>query len=60
MAIGFLLSALAVYFKAGSLLSFDIDWSLKLAHKHCQKKEWIYVDTTPLYAMVRYSGSALG
>ena len=24
------------------------------------QKEWIYVDTTPLYAMVRYSGTALG
>ena len=24
------------------------------------QKEWIYIDTTPLYAMVRYSGAALG
>ena len=25
-----------------------------------QNKEWIHVDTTPLYAMVRFSGAALG
>ena len=25
-----------------------------------QNKDWIHVDTTPLYAMVRFSGAALG
>jgi len=60
LAVFCLLSALTIYFKAEFFLGFDINWSLQLAHRHCQKKEWIYVDTTPLYAMVRYSGSALG
>ncbi len=25
-----------------------------------QNKDWIHIDTTPLYAMVRFSGAALG
>lgn len=39
---------------------FDPNWSIQLAKKHCERPEWIYVDTTPFYAMVRFSGSALG
>ena len=37
LAVFCLLSALTVYFKAEFLLGFDINWSLQLAHRHCQK-----------------------
>ena len=52
-------SALGVYIL---LLKFGVDpnWSIALAKKNCLKPEWIYVDTTPFYAMMRFSGSAVG
>ena len=37
LAVFCILSALTVYFKAEFLLGFDINWSLQLAHRHCQK-----------------------
>ena len=37
LAVFCLLSALTVYFKAEFFLGFDINWSLQLAHRHCQK-----------------------
>jgi len=52
-------SSLGVY----SLLLYtglDPNWSITLARKHCQDPSWIYVDTTPFYALVRLGGSALG
>merc|ERR1712083_1184960 len=52
-------SALGVYML---LLKFGVDpnWSIALAKKHCLKPEWIYIDTTPFYAIMRFSGSAVG
>merc|ERR1711936_809315 len=44
----------------GFLVGLDPNWSISLAKKHCLKSEWIYVDTTPFYAMMRFSGSAVG
>lgn len=60
MALFLLLSAIFVYVKADDFIGFDINWSIDLAYTYCQNEEWIYIDTTPLYTMVRYSGSALG
>ena len=37
LATFFLGSALGIYVYAESFLGFDLDWSLKLASKHCQK-----------------------
>ena len=37
LAVFCLLSAMTVYFNAEILLGFDINWSLQLAHRHCQK-----------------------
>ena len=34
--------------------------SIQLARKHCKDPSWIYIDTTPFYAMVRFSGSWSG
>jgi len=39
---------------------FNPNWSVALARKWCRESTWIYLDTTPFYAMTRYSGSALG
>jgi len=38
----------------------DANWSIQLAQKHCQNPDWIYIDTTPFYGMMRFTGSALG
>ena len=32
--------------------------SIRLAQKHCKDPSWIYIDTTPFYAMVRFSGGS--
>eukprot|EP00095_Tigriopus_kingsejongensis_P011441 maker-scaffold222_size251774-snap-gene-1.20 protein:Tk11441 transcript:maker-scaffold222_size251774-snap-gene-1.20-mRNA-1 annotation:"hypothetical protein DAPPUDRAFT_316364" len=55
----FMISALGVF---QGLLSygFNPDWSIAKAMKWCQNKDWIYIDTTPFYALVRYSGAAFG
>ena len=38
----------------------DPAWSIARAFKWCAKREYIHVDTTPFYSLVRYSGSAFG
>lgn len=55
----FTISALGVY---QGLLAQGInpDWSIAKALKWCKHQEWIYIDTTPFYALVRYSGAAFG
>ena len=39
----------AVMLSAG----FEPGWSIALATKWCKKASWIYLDTTPFYAMIR-------
>merc|ERR1719288_432364 len=60
MAVSLLASALLIHENLQTILGFHPNWSIDMAKKYCAKAEWIYVDTTPLYSMVRYSGSALG
>ena len=52
VAAALLLSSLAVHaaLEAGGR---DPAWSLALARAHCRDQDWIYVDTTPLYALAR-------
>jgi glucose-6-phosphatase len=38
----------------------DPAWSISRAIKWCAKREYIHVDTTPFYSMMRYSGAAFG
>lgn len=38
----------------------DPAWSIRHAYKWCARREYIHVDTTPFYSMVRYSGAAFG
>ena len=45
------------YFKA---LGLDPGWSVRLATRYCANAAWVYVDTTPFYALVRYGGASLG
>ena len=51
-AAALLLSSVAVHaaLEAGGR---DPGWSLALARAHCRDQHWIYVDTTPLYALAR-------
>jgi hypothetical protein len=46
-----------LYFKA---LGLDPGWSVRLATRYCANAAWVYVDTTPFYALVRYGGASLG
>ena len=34
-------------------LGHNPDWSISLAKKHCNNPDWIHIDTTPFYAMMR-------
>lgn len=41
-------------------LDFDPNWTIKLATKHCEKRDYIHVDTAPFFSIMRYCGFALG
>lgn len=43
-----------------SQISFLSDWSLEKAMRWCEVRQWLTLDTTPFYALTRYSGAALG
>lgn len=61
-ALGLLVSALAVHMLIDKLMakSGGANWSVAKAEKWCKKSDWIYVDTTPHYTLVRYAGAAMG
>ncbi len=52
--------SLSVYTYLEQWVGFSPDWSIAKATEWCKNKDWIHIDTTPLYAMVRFSGAALG
>ncbi|XP_012253680.2 glucose-6-phosphatase catalytic subunit 1 isoform X1 [Athalia rosae] len=57
--------AIMIFFSYGAHLlqkSLDIDphWSIKMAFKWCASPEWVHVDTTPFFSLVRVSGVAYG
>lgn len=41
-------------------LGFDPSWTIKLATTHCEKREYIHLDTAPFFSIMRYCGFALG
>ena len=45
-------SSLAVYVLL-LRLGINPDWSISLAKRHCNNPDWIHIDTTPFYAMMR-------
>jgi len=59
LCVSVMLPTTAMVAYGGLLVSgFDPNWSIALATKWCLKSSWIYLDTTPFYAMVRYTASA--
>lgn len=54
-----ILSAFAT-FGLLQLMGFDPAWTIRLATKHCEKREYIHLDTAPFFSIMRYSGFALG
>jgi len=38
----------------------DPQWSVHLAYKWCEYPEWLHVNTTPLFSLVRDCGSMFG
>jgi len=57
--IGLLSSALFTYLCL-QLLGFDPLWSINLAKKWCSRPDYIHLDTTPFFSMMRYSGFFFG
>lgn len=41
-------------------LGLDPSWTIKLATTHCEKREYIHLDTAPFFSIMRYCGFALG
>jgi hypothetical protein len=41
-------------------IGIDPQWSVRLAFKWCENPEWIHVNTTPLFSLVRDCGSMFG
>uniref|UniRef100_A0A6G1SJM0 glucose-6-phosphatase n=1 Tax=Aceria tosichella TaxID=561515 RepID=A0A6G1SJM0_9ACAR len=56
----FLLATAFTTFALLQMLGFDPSWTIKLATKHCVKREYIHLDTAPFFSVMRYCGFALG
>ena len=54
-----LVSALAT-FGMLEVLGLDPNWTIKLATTHCERREYIHLDTAPFFSIMRYCGFALG
>ncbi|XP_038049487.1 glucose-6-phosphatase 2-like [Patiria miniata] len=50
---------LATFLQYGIMaaLNFDPSWSMTLALRWCERREWVHLDTTPLYCIARDFGS---
>merc|ERR1712026_586719 len=60
VAIFLLGSTIFIHENLQKMVGFGPNWSIDMAKKYCAKAEWIYLDTTPLYTLMRYPDSALG
>lgn len=60
VASGLLLTTAFATFALLQALGFDPSWTIKLATKHCVKREYIHLDTAPFFSVMRYCGFALG
>lgn len=54
-----LIAGVAIFY-ALLLLGMDPLWSFYLAERWCSQPEWVHLDTSLLYALVRDSSSLLG
>ena len=52
-------TAMATYFSLNAL-GMDAGWSVKKAIKHCNHSDWIHLDNSPLFSLMRYTGFLLG
>lgn len=57
--VGMFASALGTYAILGSM-GFNPLWSVEKATRWCVKKEYIHLDTTPFFSMMRYIGFCFG
>lgn len=60
LAAGLMLTTAFGTFALLQALGLDPAWTIRLATKHCQKREYIHLDTAPFFSIMRYSGFALG
>lgn len=56
----FMLSSVFGCFALMTKLGFDLSWTFELASKHCTNQEYIHIDSTPFFSIMRYCGFALG
>lgn len=52
-------TAMATYFSL-NLLGFDANWSVKKAIKFCKHSDWVHLNNSPLFSLMRYTGFLLG
>ena len=57
---GFLLAVALALFQLLSLFELNPMSSVNLALRHCERREWVHVDTTLFFAVVRDIGSLCG
>lgn len=52
-------TAMLTYFSL-NLAGLDASWSVKKAIKYCLRQDWIHLDNSPLFSLMRYTGFLLG
>lgn len=60
MATGFMFASVMSVYAILTTMGFDPLWSVNKGTRWCIKKEYIHMDTTPFFSMMRYLGFALG
>lgn len=53
-------ASVAATYTAMSFYGIDPSWTVQKAVKNCIKKEWIHLDTTPFFSIMRYIGFFFG
>lgn len=56
----FMFASVMATYAALTMTGFDPLWSVGKAMRWCVKKEYIHLDTTPFFSMMRYLGFCLG
>lgn len=58
--IGMFSSAMITYYIIRNVLNIDPMWTLDNALKYCIRRDYVHLDTTPFFSMMRYCGFFFG
>lgn len=56
----FMLTVVASTYGLLMIMRVDPGWTLVKAMKYCEKREYVHLDTTPFFSIMRYTGFFLG